>query len=100
MYRPVEGVDLARVWDGVYIGKHRYGVFSFKVEVTVSQHRIADIRIIKNSGQKKYAKMAEAVIDRVLRAQSVEVDAVSGATMSSKGLLNAVRDALNKGITQ
>ncbi|MCI6771133.1 MAG: FMN-binding protein [Oscillospiraceae bacterium] len=37
---------------------------------------------------------AKSVIDEIINAQSVDVDAVSGATMSSNGILEAVADAL------
>ena len=46
------------------------------------------------NGKRTWAKMAEGVIPRVIEAQNTNVDAVSGATISSKALLMAIYNAL------
>jgi uncharacterized protein with FMN-binding domain len=67
--------------------------YTFKVAVTVKEHRIAEIKIIKNR-KDKCARMAEGVVPRVLEAQKTDVDAVSGATTTSKALLMAIYNAI------
>jgi uncharacterized protein with FMN-binding domain len=93
----IKSVDLASVRDGQYDGEYAYGGFTYAVGVQVQDHRIRDIRIAKNRDT-KHAKMAEAVKDRILEQQKNDVDAVSGATTTSKAFLKAVEIALSKGL--
>lgn len=86
-------VDLSKINDGTYHGK--YGEFPVAVEldVTISDHKLTKIVITKHdNGQ---GKPAEAIIDDVIAAQSLEVDVIVGATYSSKTILLALQDALN-----
>ena len=90
---PITDVDLSRIEDGTYVGS--YSAFPVKVAltVTVKDRRITDIRITQHdNGQ---GKPAEAIVDNVLAAQSLQVDVISGATYSSKVILLAIREALN-----
>jgi len=84
--------NLAAIPDGRYVGS--YEAFPVKVEVavTVSEHMIKDIELLKHrNGQ---GKAAEAIIDRIVEQQSVELDVVSGATYSSLVILKSVEQAL------
>ena len=84
-------IDMGSVADGSYIG--RFNVFPVNVElsVDVGGGRITDIEILKHvNGQ---GGPAEAIVDAVIEAQSLSVDAVSGATYSSIVILYAIRDA-------
>jgi len=92
---PINEVDLSNVQDGSYKGDFSYGGFTYEVEVTVKEHRIENIEILKNRDT-KHAKKAEGVVEKVLNAQSLEVDAVTGATTTSKALLKAIENALKK----
>jgi uncharacterized protein with FMN-binding domain len=66
-----------------------------RVRATVSGGRIASIEILKHfNGQ---GKPAEAIVPRVVEAQSLGVDTVSGATHSSLTILKAIENALKKG---
>lgn len=89
---PVTSPDLAEVADGVYIGEYSAGPVAVKVEVTVEGHRLTDIEIIEH--QNGLGGKAEGIIEDVMDEQSLEVDAVSGATVSSKCILKALEDAL------
>ena len=62
------------------------------MKVTVKNHAITDIDLLKH--QNGQGKPAEVITERVLAAQSLKVDTVSGATMSSKVILLAIEDAL------
>ena len=86
-------INLAVIKDGSYRGEFTYGSFTYIVVVKVLGNHIADINVVQNRDS-SYAKMAEDVMKKVLQAQSLQVDAVSGATTTSKALLKAVENAL------
>ena len=67
------------------------------VEVQLSPAGIEDIAIIDHE-ESAYPGLAamEELLDAVLETGSTDVDAVSGATFSSRGFLEAVEDALEK----
>jgi uncharacterized protein with FMN-binding domain len=62
----------------------------------VKSGRIADIEMLENGTENEYAERGLGVIPRILREQSPEVDAVSGATVTSKALMKCVEKALKK----
>ncbi|MCK9554822.1 FMN-binding protein [bacterium] len=77
--------------DGVYTGEHSF----VKVRVTVEDGKISDIEILSHGGGgKKYEKMIEPLKSDIIKAQSTEVDSITGATVSSKNLKKAVENAL------
>ncbi len=90
---PINEIDLTSISDGTYKGDYSYGGFTYEVEVTVKEHKIVTINILKNRNT-SHAKNAEGVIDKVIKTQTVNVDAVSGATTTSKALLKAIENAL------
>ena len=71
-----------------------------KVSVTVSGGRISAIEVLSYEDDEQFFTRAESgVIDSVIAAQSAEVDAVSGATFSSNGIMEAVANALGQEYT-
>jgi uncharacterized protein with FMN-binding domain len=92
---PVKDIDLATIADGAYIGEAKFG-FTYKVEVAIKDHKIDRIKIIENYNS-MYAKLAEGVIERVLGAQRPNIDAVTGATTTSKCLMKAIENAIERG---
>lgn len=92
---PIADVDLAAVPDGTYRGDFTYGKFTYEVRTTVKAHHIGKIDILKNRNS-KYARMAAGVIPRILEKQTPNVDAVSGATTTSKALMKAVENSLTQ----
>jgi uncharacterized protein with FMN-binding domain len=92
----IENIDLNLVKSGAYEGDFSYGNYKYVVNVIVEKHKIMEINIINNRNT-KYSKMAEGVIQEILTEQKSNVDAISGATTTSKALLKAVENALNKG---
>ncbi|HYE12309.1 MAG TPA: FMN-binding protein [Patescibacteria group bacterium] len=93
----IEEVSMDNSKDGVYQGEYSYSSTTCKVEVVVRDHKIADIKVL-SSGKSEYAKKAEAVLDKVIEKQTLQVDVVAGATTTSKALLKATENALKKGI--
>lgn len=93
-YNKIENVDLNQIADGVYSGVFGDFLVSVNLEVTVKEHRIANITIKDQSSGKGYE--ARDTVDRILKSQSSRVDAVTGATGSSKTIMIAVNRALKK----
>jgi len=88
-------IELSRVGDGTWEGSAFLLPVSVKAAVRVSGGRIEGIELLRHfNGQ---GKPAEAIVDAVIAAQSVRVDAVAGATHSSVAILEAIADALSKG---
>jgi uncharacterized protein with FMN-binding domain len=82
--------------DGTYTGS----AFGFRgdttVSVTVENGYITDVTVLSYTDDKKYFdKAVDSVIADIIKSQDVNVDAVSGATFSSNGIMNAVADALS-----
>ena len=83
--------------DGTYQGSGTGFGGTITVQVTVSGGKITKIDIISASGETgSYLSNATGVISRILSSQSPNVDAVSGATYSSNGIIQAVQNALGK----
>ena len=83
--------------DGTYTGSATGFGGLITVSVTISGGVITSIEIVDASGETaEYLSSALAVIDSILSAQSPNVDAVSGATYSSNGIINAVKAALSQ----
>lgn len=86
--------DLSAKADGVYTGGYDGGLVKATVSVTLAAGRIASIRIVKHDCS-PIGKKGEAVVERVVQRQTLQVDVVSGATGSSKVLLKAIEAALS-----
>ncbi len=78
--------------DGTYPGSWEKYRWFCDVEVDITSHRIDTIRVLRaaNGGKKFYGELITRVVDQ----QSVEVDAVSGGTISSNAFFKAVEEAL------
>jgi uncharacterized protein with FMN-binding domain len=94
----ITDVDLTKVADGDYNGSYTSFPLFAEVKVTIENHIITDITLLNHdNGQ---GEKAEVIPDKVIEAQSLEVECISGATYSSKVILKAIQAALLKGITQ
>lgn len=82
------------VSDGTYVGHYSGFRWSNTVEVTIQDHRIEGILQTKPQVIAT-EETIQTLIDRVLAAQSTDIDAVSGATADSNAFLAAVADALS-----
>ncbi len=95
---PIESVDLSKVKDGSYQGSYSYNRSNFIVEVTVKNHKIEKIDILKAFTGTPYAVRAKAIIDTVITNQSLNVDVITGATTTSKAYLKSIENALKEGM--
>ena len=88
------GLDLTKVEDGTYTGSEDAQIIKSTVEVTVKDHVITEVKIVSHdSGQ---GKPAEVIVKDIVANNSLEVDAISGATYSSQVIKVAVYNALVK----
>ncbi|MBN3039214.1 MAG: FMN-binding protein [Candidatus Omnitrophica bacterium] len=86
-----------RLVDGIYEGECSF----IKVQVTVSEGQIADIVILEHGGGgEKYKQMIEPLQDEIIETQTIDVDAISGATVSSENFKRAVDNALQKSLSE
>jgi uncharacterized protein with FMN-binding domain len=88
----IEEVDLTQIDDGVYPGEFGEFLVDVKLEVTVQEHQITNIEIIEQRASPNHEALE--TVDRIIEAQSPNVDVVSGATGSSKSIMLAVQKAL------
>ena len=84
--------------DGVYEGSAQGFSGTTTVSVTVSGGQVTDITVVSESDSQQYFSRAESLLDEIVNGQTLEVDAVSGATFSSAGILNATADALQQAV--
>lgn len=90
----INNIDLSKVKDGVYSSSYVNFLIRVDLKVTVKNHKITDIKIIKQSCGKGYE--ATDTVTKVLKAQSLKVDTVTGATGSSMAILKAIEQALTQ----
>lgn len=88
----IEEICLLDIPSGVYIGECDVNFIYAKVEVAVHNGAITSIRILEHKNERGQA--AEAVVEKIVSEQKIDVDAVSGATNSSTVLKKAVENAL------
>lgn len=82
--------------DGTYYGTGTGFGGTMKVCVVVSGGKITSIDIVENSDTPSYLSSASSLISTIISTQSTNVDTVSGATYSSRGIIEAVRSALSQ----
>ncbi|MDP4091729.1 MAG: FMN-binding protein [Bacillota bacterium] len=88
----ISKVDLSSIPDGTYTGSYDAKMVAAKVQVVVSGHIITNIKILSHKNER--GKKAEKIVDEIKSSQSLNVDIISGATNSSKVILQAVQNAL------
>lgn len=81
--------------DGVYEGSYSGGPNSALVKVTIKDNTIVNIEIVTHRAWKG-RKAESTILKRIIENQSTDVDAVSGATNSSRVIMNAVQKAIEK----
>jgi uncharacterized protein with FMN-binding domain len=88
-------INLNNVKDGKYIGEFNGYRWSNTVEVTVLDNKITDITFIKGQVFRD-KEFEDKLISEVIEKQSIDVDTISGATISSKAILKAIDNAFNE----
>ncbi len=88
--------DPAAYKDGTYYGSGTGFAGPITVKVVVKNGKISTIDITQHSDGSSYIQQASSILSNIVSSQSTNVDTVSGATYSSVGIIEAVRDALSQ----
>jgi uncharacterized protein with FMN-binding domain len=94
---PLNAVDFSRLNDGIYSGAYEGGMYRWRAGeciATVANGKVTDIQLVSTQDPAAENADPEMLYDRVIQAQSLQVDTVSGATLTSKGWLQCVENAL------
>ena len=91
-----EDINISDIPDGVYVGEYDVDFIYAKVEVTVQNGEITNINILEHRNER--GKAAEAITNKIVDEQKIDVDAISGATNSSTVIKKAVENALKNGL--
>jgi len=89
----ISAPNLEDIPDGTWQGQVEWGMLAVTVDVTVAGGEITGIELVKHDNGR--GEKAEIIIEDILAAQTLEVDTISGATLSSKAILHAIADAMN-----
>ncbi|MFP4456906.1 MAG: FMN-binding protein [Clostridia bacterium] len=90
----IKKINLTEIEDNTYTGFYDAGLVKVEVEVEVVNNEITGIDLMKHTNGK--GEPGEAVIENILENQSLQVDTIAGATISSKAIIKAVENALDK----
>ena len=102
----IENIDFIKLMDGTYIGEYKAkkgDSSNVVLEVTILEKQVKQIRILKGALDKNGSpvKMKDGMtmadlFKRVMEKESLQVDAISGATLTSKAHLKALENALKQ----
>ena len=100
-YREINAIDkspvnISDVADGIYEGSFETTLVKARVRVTVNRGRIEGVEILEHQCGK--GRPANVIADEMTKENKIDVDAISGATVSSEVIKAAVRDALRNGL--
>jgi|LGVE01.1.fsa_nt_gb uncharacterized protein with FMN-binding domain len=90
----ISNIEFSSIDDGVYYGTHETRMVMADVEVKVKDGKVIEITVLKHECGRGYK--AEKIIDDIMERQSLDVDSVSGATLSSKIIRKAIENAINQ----
>jgi len=88
----ISDIDVSHIPDGIYEGEYDVEYIYAKVEVTVKYEKITEIKLLEHRNER--GGPAEKITADIIKEQKIDVDAVSGATNSSKVIKKAVENAL------
>lgn len=95
---PIKAINFQQLRNGTFIGDYAGGKYKWranKIQVTIEDHKLTAIKLLEHAKTQENAAKKE-LFDRVLTTQSLQVDAISGATLTSKGYLKAIELALEQ----
>ena len=94
---PVQATQAGTYTPGTYTGVGAGKNGDITVEVTFSAEKIESIRIVSHTETPSLSDAAiEQIPAKIVESQSLGVDAVSGATYTSDGIVEAVADAVKQ----
>jgi len=95
---PLDKVDFSRLEDGTYTGGFEGGMYKWReneIRVTVEAGRVVKIEILKHKENQK-KEFTDKLFNQVISTQSLQVDTVTGATLTSRAYLLGLENALEK----
>ncbi|ATW28875.1 FMN-binding protein [Candidatus Formimonas warabiya] len=81
--------------DGTYQGEYQGGRWSNQINVTIKEHKITQIDLVKDVKFPQPA-VADELFNKVMEKQNTNVDAVTGSTVTCKAYLKSIENALKK----
>ena len=93
----ITDIDLSQVKDGVYTGEFKGNRWSNTVEVSVEGHKITEVKILDDFGI-PIPEISKKLIESIKEKQSLNVGAISQATINTKAYLKSIENALKKGM--
>lgn len=90
----INPVNLSEIKDGVYNGRNDFGRWTNELNVTVANNRITNIEIVKDV-KIVSPELSTILFQNVIEEQNIDVDVVSGGTVTSKAYLKSIENALN-----
>ena len=94
---PIAAINFSTLRDGTYTGEYEGGMYKWrvnKVKVTVDSGKVTGIELLDSSDPGEKNTDSRQLYDRIIEAQSLQVDVISGATLTSKAYLKGVEIAL------
>jgi uncharacterized protein with FMN-binding domain len=94
---PLNRVDFGRLTDGTYHGAYEGGIYKWRAnecDVTVMDGKVTEIQLVGSKDPGSKNTQHKELYDRVIKAQSLQVDTITSATLTSKAWLQAVENAL------
>jgi len=89
----INEIDLSSLDDGVYNGKYDVGRWANEVNVTIKDHKIVNINMVKDVTFVK-PEVTRELLNIVIEQQTTNVDTISGATVTCKAYLKSIENAL------
>ena len=84
--------------DGSYFGVYEGGMYKWReneVQVMITSGKVSEIALL-SSKENPQPEFTEVLFDRVIKKQSLQVDVISGASLTSKAFLKSIENALIK----
>lgn len=90
----INPVNLSEIKDGVYNGRNDFGRWTNELNVTVANNKITNIEIVKDV-KIVSPELSTKLFQNVIEEQNIDVDVLSGGTVTSKAYLKSIENALN-----
>lgn len=91
----INNISPSQLSDGTYSGKYDGGRWTNEVSVTVKDHKITKVDVIKDVAFPK-PEVTSELFNKVIQKQNLNVDVTAGATVTCKAYLKAIENALGK----
>lgn len=89
----INDIDLSSVEDGQYTGLYEEGRFTNRIEVKVKDNEIKQLSVIEDVSFAR-PEVVDELFSRIIEKQTLDIDVLSGATVTSKAYLKAIENAL------